>query len=74
MHWAPLWSSNLQGPSPLSPAIATAGRTAWKLDDRGRLVMLCGLEAGRFKSGDRLAVRITSIDAEHRKVSVGLMP
>jgi hypothetical protein len=40
----------------------------------GALVMLCGLEVGRLKSGDRLAVWITSIDAEHRKVSVGLMP
>jgi hypothetical protein len=38
------------------------------------LVMLCGQEAGRFKSGDRLAVRVTSIDARHRKVTVGLMP
>jgi S1 RNA binding domain len=40
----------------------------------GALVMLCGLEAGRLKSGDRLAVRIISIDAQHRKVTVGLMP
>ena len=27
------------------------------------LVMLCGQEAGRFKSGDRVAVRVTAIDA-----------
>jgi S1 RNA binding domain len=40
----------------------------------GALVMLCGLEAGRLKSGDRRAVRITSIDALHGKVTVGLMP
>ena len=38
------------------------------------LVMLCGQEAGRFKSGDRVAVRVTSIDARHSKVTVGLMP
>jgi hypothetical protein len=40
----------------------------------GALVMLCGLEAGRFESGDRCAVRISSIDAQHEKVTVGLMP
>jgi S1 RNA binding domain len=38
------------------------------------LVMLCGLEAGRLKSGDKCTVRITSIDTQHRKVTVGLMP
>ena len=36
------------------------------------LVMLCGQEAGRFKSGDRVAVRVTSIDAVQGKVTVGL--
>ena len=36
------------------------------------LVMLCGQEAGRFKSGDRAAVRVTSIDAVQGKVTVGL--
>lgn len=38
------------------------------------LVMLCGQEAGRFNCGDRCAVRITSIDPQRRKVTVGLMP
>jgi len=38
------------------------------------LVMLCGQEAGRFKSGDRVAVRVTAIDARKGKVTVGLMP
>jgi predicted RNA-binding protein with RPS1 domain len=38
------------------------------------LVMLCGQEAGRFKSGDRVAVRVTEIDARHGKVTVGLVP
>jgi ribosomal protein S1 len=38
------------------------------------LVMLCGLEAGRFKSDDRVAVRVTAIDARHGKVTVALVP
>ena len=37
-------------------------------------VMLCGQEAGRFKRGDRVAVRVTSIDARHGTVTVGLTP
>lgn len=37
------------------------------------LVMLCGQEAGRFKSGDRVAVRVTEIDARHRKMTVVLV-
>jgi hypothetical protein len=40
----------------------------------GALAMLCGLEAERFKSGDRCAVRITSIDSQRRKIIVELMP
>ena len=36
------------------------------------LVMLCGQEAGRFKSGDRVAVRVTAIDARDRQVKVEL--
>lgn len=35
--------------------------------------MLCGLEAGRLKDGDKHAVRVTSIDAKGRKVTVSLM-
>ena len=38
------------------------------------LVMLCGQEAGRFKSGDKCAVRVTSIDPARQKVTVGLTP
>jgi ribosomal protein S1 len=38
------------------------------------LVMLCGQEAGRFTRGDRVAVRITSIDARQRAVTVALVP
>jgi ribosomal protein S1 len=38
------------------------------------LVMLCGQEAGRFARGDRVAVRVTTIDARLRKVTVALMP
>lgn len=38
------------------------------------LVMLCGCEAGRLRSGDRRAVRVTSIDPFHRKVTVELTP
>jgi predicted RNA-binding protein with RPS1 domain len=37
------------------------------------LVMLCGQEAGRFKRGDRVAVRVTAIDARHGKVTVALV-
>jgi hypothetical protein len=37
------------------------------------LVMLCGQEAWRFKSGDKVAVRVTEIDARHGKVTVGLV-
>jgi hypothetical protein len=40
----------------------------------GALVMLCGLRAGRLKSGDRCAVRITSIDARRKSLDVDLMP
>ena len=36
------------------------------------LVMLCGQEAGRFKSGDKCAVRIASIDKLHWQVKVEL--
>jgi hypothetical protein len=38
------------------------------------LVMLCGQEAGRFKSGDKVAVGVAEIDARHGKVTVGLVP
>src|SRR6476660_9189887 len=38
------------------------------------LVMLCDQVAGRFKSGDKFAVRITSIDPRQRKVTVALVP
>jgi hypothetical protein len=38
------------------------------------LVMLCGQEAGRFKSGDRCAVRDTSVDPARKMVTVGLAP
>jgi len=38
------------------------------------LVMLCGQEAGRFKSGDRVAVRVTAIDARQGKVTVAQVP
>ena len=37
-------------------------------------VMLCGQEAGRFKNGDKVAVRVTALDARHRQVTVGLVP
>lgn len=37
------------------------------------LVMLCGCEVGRFRGGDRRAVRVTSIDPLHRKVTVELI-
>jgi hypothetical protein len=37
------------------------------------LVMLCGQDAGRFKSGDRCAVRVTSIDPSRKKVTVDLV-
>ena len=38
------------------------------------LVMLCGQEAGRFKSGDRCAAKVTSTDPTRKKVTVGLTP
>jgi hypothetical protein len=38
------------------------------------LVMLCGQEAGRFKAGDRVAVRVASIDARRHAVTVALVP
>jgi ribosomal protein S1 len=38
------------------------------------LVMLCGQEAGRFRSGKTVAVRVTAIDARQRQVTVALMP
>ena len=37
-------------------------------------VMLCGQEAGRFKSGDRVAVKVTALDARIWQVTVGLVP
>ncbi len=37
-------------------------------------VMLCGQEAGRFKSGDNVAVKVTALDAPIRQVAVGLVP
>lgn len=37
-------------------------------------VMLCGQEDGRFKGGDNVAVKIASIDARSRQVSVQLSP
>jgi hypothetical protein len=37
------------------------------------LVMLCGQEAGRFRSGDRVAGRVTAIDTRQGKVTVALM-
>ncbi len=36
------------------------------------LVMLCGQEAGRFRRGDRVPVRVTAIDERHRQVKVEL--
>ena len=39
----------------------------------GALVMLCGQGVGRFTSGDKCAVKITSIDPQHRKVTVELL-
>jgi hypothetical protein len=38
------------------------------------LVMLCGQEAGRFKSGDTIAVKVTALDARTRQITVGLVP
>ena len=38
------------------------------------LVMLCGQEAGRFKNGEKVAMRITTIDTHQRKVMVALVP
>jgi ribosomal protein S1 len=38
------------------------------------LVMLCGQEAGRFKNGDTVAVKVTALDARIRQVTVGLVP
>jgi hypothetical protein len=40
----------------------------------GALVMLCGLKAGQLKSGDRRTMQLTSIDAPHKKVTVGQLP
>ena len=37
-------------------------------------VMLCGQEAGRFNNDDRVAVRVTAIDARQGKVTVALVP
>ena len=37
------------------------------------LVMLCGHEAGRFRSGETVTVRVTAIDARQRKVTVALV-
>ncbi len=37
-------------------------------------VMLCGQEAGRFKIGDTVAVKVTTLDARSRQVTVGLVP
>jgi hypothetical protein len=35
--------------------------------------MLCGQEAGRFRSGETVAVKVTAIDARQRKVTVELV-
>ncbi len=53
------------------------GSNSWSASVRYRrrapaLVMLCGLEAGRFKSCDNCDVRISSIGAERKKVAVRL--
>jgi hypothetical protein len=37
-------------------------------------VMLCGQEAGRFKNGDTVAVKVTALDARSRQVKVALVP
>ncbi len=37
------------------------------------LVMLCGQEAGRFKYGDTVAVKVTALDARTRQVMVALV-
>ena len=37
------------------------------------LVMLCGQEAGCFKNGDTVAVKVTALDARSRQVTVGLV-
>ena len=37
-------------------------------------VMLYGQAAGRFTSGERVAVRVTALDPRHRKVTVALWP
>jgi S1 RNA binding domain len=37
-------------------------------------VMLCGQEAGRFKCGDTVAVKVTALDARSRQVTVGVLP
>lgn len=37
------------------------------------LVMLCGQDAGRFKGGDKCAVRVTSIDPSRKNVTVALV-
>jgi hypothetical protein len=36
-------------------------------------VMLCGPEAGRYKSGDTVAVKVTALDARSRQVMVGVV-
>ncbi len=38
------------------------------------LVMLCGQESGRFSRGERVAVRVSAIDARQGKVTVALVP
>jgi predicted RNA-binding protein with RPS1 domain len=37
-------------------------------------VILCGQEAGRFKIGDSVTVKVTALDARTRQVTVGLLP
>jgi len=51
------------------------GAVAMNMDSgEARLVMLCCQDTGRFKSGDKVAVRVTAIDARHGKVTVALVP
>ncbi len=38
------------------------------------LVMLCGQEGGRFKSGETVAVKVTALDSRSRQVTVALVP
>jgi hypothetical protein len=38
------------------------------------LVMLCGQEAGRFKNGDTVTVKVTALDARTRQIMVARVP